>query len=51
MNYITKRELKNVIPKMDVDFMKKVLSRDNVFKYVMKYGQNNELKKLLQTCK
>lgn len=51
MNYITKREHKNVIPKMDVDFMKKVISRDNVFNYVMKYGQNNELKKLLQTCK
>lgn len=48
INSITKRALKEIIPQMNIDFMKKVLSRDNVFKYVMKYGKNNELMELLQ---
>lgn len=49
MNSITKRELKDVIPKMDVEFIRKVVNRSNVFDYVIKYGENNELKKLLQS--
>lgn len=49
MNSITKRELKDVIPQMDIDFIKKIVNRDNVFNYVMKYGENNELKELLKT--
>lgn len=49
MNSITKRELKDVIPQMEIEFIKKVLSRDNVFNYVMKYGKNNELKNLLKS--
>lgn len=48
INSITKRELKHIIPNIDVDFIKKVISRDNVFKYVLKYGQDNELIELLQ---
>lgn len=49
MNSITKRELKDVIPKMDVEFIRKVVNRSNVFDYVIKYVENNELKKLLQS--
>ncbi len=49
INSITKRELKYIIPNIEVDFMKKVISRDNVFKYVLKYGQDNELIELLQS--
>ena len=37
-----------IIPKIDVNFMKKVINRRNVFEYVMKYGQDIELMKLLQ---
>ena len=37
-----------IIPKIDVNFMKKVINRRNVFDYVMKYGQDIELMKLLQ---
>jgi ribose 5-phosphate isomerase RpiB len=49
INDITKRELVDVIPKIDLDFMRKVVKRDYVYDYVMKYGQNNELKELLQS--
>lgn len=49
MNSITKRELKDVIPQMDIDFIKKIVNRDNVFNYVMKHGEDNELKELLKT--
>lgn len=49
MNSITKRELKDVIPNMDVEFIRKVVNRSNVFDYVIKFGENNELKKLLQS--
>ena len=35
---MTKRDLKDIIPKVDMDFMKKVISRDNDFEYVLKYG-------------
>lgn len=49
MNAITKRELKDVLPQMEIEFIKKVLSRDNVFNYVMKYGKNNELRNLLKS--
>lgn len=48
INSITKRGLKEIIPKMEVDFIRKVVSRDNVFDYLMKYGQDNELIELLQ---
>lgn len=48
INSITKRKLKDVIPKMDDRFMKKIISRDNVLEYVMKYGQDNELIELLK---
>ena len=49
MNSITKRELKDVIPQMDIDFIKKIVNRDNVFNYVMKHGEDTELKELLKT--
>lgn len=49
INIITKRELKDIILKIDADFIKKVVSRNNVFEYVMKYGQDNELIELLQS--
>lgn len=49
MNSLTKRKLKDVIPQMDVDFMKKIVKRNNVFEYVMEYGQDNTLKLLLQS--
>lgn len=49
INSITKRELKDIIPKIEVDFMRKVVSRDNVFDYLIKYGQDNKLIKLLQS--
>ena len=49
INIITKRELKDIILKIDADFIKKVVSRNNVFEYVMKYGQDNELTELLQS--
>lgn len=48
INSITKRKLKDVIPKMDVNFMKKIINRDSVFEYVMKYGEDNELIELLK---
>ncbi|NMM64137.1 RpiB/LacA/LacB family sugar-phosphate isomerase [Clostridium sp. P21] len=51
INSITKRELIEVIPKIDLDFMGKVVKRDSVYDYVMKYGQNKELKELLQSCR
>ncbi|MCR1952428.1 hypothetical protein NSA50_15470 [Clostridium sp. DSM 100503] len=34
INSITKRELTDVIPKMDKDFMQKVVKRDNVYRYI-----------------
>ena len=49
INSITKRKLKEVLPKMDIDFIKKIVSRDIVFEYVMKYGQDNEIMALLQS--
>ena len=49
INSIVKRDLKDIIPKMDINFMKKVISRDNVFEYVMKYGKDNELIELLKS--
>lgn len=49
INSITKRELVEVIPKIDLDFMRKVVKRDFVYDYVMKYGQNKELKELLKS--
>lgn len=48
INAISKRKLIDVIPEMDVDFMKKVMKRDIVFDYVMKYGENKELIELLK---
>lgn len=49
INSITKRNLKDVIPKLDISFMKKVVSRENVYRYVMEYGQDDELNRLLQS--
>lgn len=49
INAITKRELKEIIPEIEVDFIKKVISRENVFKYVLKYGQDNELIEVLKS--
>lgn len=49
INDITKRKLVEVIPKIDLDFMRKVVKRDCVYDYVMKYGQNKVLKELLQS--
>lgn len=49
INGITKRELVDAIPKIDSDFMRKIVKRDHVYDYVMKYGQNKELKELLQS--
>ena len=49
INGITKRELVEVIPKIDLNFMKKVVKRDCVYDYVIKYGQSKELKQLLQS--
>ena len=48
LNSITKRDLKDIIPKIDVEFMKKVINRRNVLDYIMKCGQDIELMKLLQ---
>ena len=48
LNSITKRDLKDIIPKIDVDFMRKVINRKNIIDYAMKYGQDMELIKLLQ---
>lgn len=49
INRITKRELTDVIPKIDLDFMRKVVKRDCVYSYIMEYGQNNALKELLKS--
>lgn len=49
INGITKRKLVDVIPKIDIDFMRKVVKRDYIYDYVMKYGQNKELMELLQS--
>lgn len=49
INGITKRKLVDVIPKIDIDFIRKVVKRDYVYDYVMKCGQNKELKELLQS--
>ena len=48
-NGIIKRELLEVISKIDLYFMKKVVRRKYVYDYVMKYGPNKVLKKLLQS--
>lgn len=47
INSFTKRKLKEVIPKLEEAFVKKVLSREEVFQYVMKYGVDEELKEVL----
>lgn len=49
INSITKRGFKEIIPKIEVDFIRKVVNRDNVFDYLMKYGEDTELIKLLQS--
>jgi ribose 5-phosphate isomerase RpiB len=49
INAITKRELVDVITRIDLDFMRKVVSRDNVYNYVLKYSHNEELKEILQS--
>lgn len=49
INSITKRELVDVITQIDLDFMRKVVKRDYVYNYVMKYGKNKELNDLLQS--
>lgn len=48
INSITKRNLKEIIPKLDMDFMQKVIGRNNFFEYVVEYGQDDELIKLLK---
>ncbi|WP_252244889.1 MULTISPECIES: RpiB/LacA/LacB family sugar-phosphate isomerase [unclassified Clostridium] len=48
LNNITKRSLVEVIPKVNLDLMKRVLKRDNVYDYVIKNSENEELKALLQ---
>lgn len=47
-NFISKRTLKDIIPKIDKNFMKKVVSRDNVFKYIVKHGQDTKLIEILK---
>ena len=49
INDFSKRDLAEIIPKMDHDFMQKVVSRDYVYDYIMKYGQNKVLKLLLKS--
>lgn len=48
MNHITKRTLAEVMPYLDADFIKKVISRDCVYEYIMQYGTNQEVKELLR---
>ncbi|KAI3344561.1 sugar phosphate isomerase, partial [Clostridium botulinum] len=48
LNNITKRSFVEVIPKVNLDLMKRVLKRDNVYDYVIKNSENEELKALLQ---
>lgn len=48
INLTTKRSLKEVIPKMDINFMKKVVARENVYEYVMRYGKDMELLNVLK---
>lgn len=48
INLITKRNLKEIIPKLDIAFMKKVIRRNNFWEYIVEYGQDDELIKLLK---
>ncbi|MDD3223303.1 MAG: RpiB/LacA/LacB family sugar-phosphate isomerase [Clostridium sp.] len=49
INGIIKKKLVEVIPKMDLDFMRKIVNRDCVYDYVIKYGQNKELNEMIQS--
>lgn len=49
INVITKRELIEVIPRIDLEFMRKVVSRNIVYDYIIRYGQDEELKELLKS--
>ena len=48
INTIGKRQLKDIIPQLDLSFVKKVLSRDKVMEYVYEFGENKELVELLK---
>lgn len=48
LNSINMRSLKEIIPKIDRKIIKKIVSRDIVFEYVTKYGQDAELIKILK---
>ncbi|MDO5516055.1 MAG: RpiB/LacA/LacB family sugar-phosphate isomerase [Clostridium sp.] len=47
LNSIIKRSLIEILPEVDEDFLKHVLKKENVYEYVMKHGQDDELKSLL----
>lgn len=48
INTITKRGLAEVLPELDIRFMKHVVSRDSLYDYVVDYGTNQEVIALVQ---
>lgn len=48
INRLCKKSLSEVLPELDRDIVKKALSYDVVYQYVMKYGTNAELRAIMQ---
>lgn len=48
LNYLTKRNVMEIVEKIDNDLLQKVLQRKNVIDYILKNGQNNELISFIQ---
>lgn len=47
INRITKRSLAEILPKLDRELVKSALERKIVYDYVMEYGKNEELKRVM----
>lgn len=48
INALTKRNIIDVLPQLDKSLIQKVLQRDVVFDYIMKYGTNPRLQTMLK---
>lgn len=47
INCITKRSLAEILPELDRGLVKSALEREIVYDYVMEYGRNEELKRMI----
>lgn len=48
INHISKKTLTEVLPELEKEFIASVLERKIVYDYIMEYGKNQELKKLME---